>query len=328
MDLTLSQILSLLAVSFIGEFVNSSLGMLYGTITSAFLISIGFPPLVVVPGILATDAFAGFIAAKEHHLLKNADFRFWKTKSKFSDKDDIEDNVKGVVSGEGGVAGREAVAGWEETEQNFTELSNEKSFRRGSKKGSAEEEDRGFIFQISKDLKISLFVIFLGSIASVLAVLVAVNIPEDIFRTYIGAISLVLGMLLLVDMRYDFSWLKMIFFSLIGAFTNALGGSGFGPLFTSGQIVSGREGKNSVGVSVFSESILGLVGFISYWVVEGIHDWEIIFFLCFGAFWGAKMGPKMTKRLQSKVMRRILGIVIISLGFLILYQLWLGSLID
>jgi uncharacterized membrane protein YfcA len=59
----------------LGELLDSSLGMLYGTILSPVLIIAGYDPLVVVPSILLTQAVGGFVAAGMHHRLRNANFR-------------------------------------------------------------------------------------------------------------------------------------------------------------------------------------------------------------------------------------------------------------
>ncbi len=59
---------------FLGELLDSSLGMLYGTILSPVLIIAGYDPLIVVPSILLTQAVGGLIAAVGHHRLRNADF--------------------------------------------------------------------------------------------------------------------------------------------------------------------------------------------------------------------------------------------------------------
>jgi uncharacterized protein len=66
--------LLLILGGFIGELLDSSLGMLYGTILSPVLIIAGYDPLVVVPSILLTQAVGGLIAAIGHHRLHNANF--------------------------------------------------------------------------------------------------------------------------------------------------------------------------------------------------------------------------------------------------------------
>jgi len=68
-------VLLLVLGGFLGELLDSSLGMLYGTILSPVLIIAGYDPLVVVPSILLTQALAGLLAAAMHHRLRNVDFR-------------------------------------------------------------------------------------------------------------------------------------------------------------------------------------------------------------------------------------------------------------
>ncbi|MDP8213644.1 MAG: sulfite exporter TauE/SafE family protein [Candidatus Euphemobacter frigidus] len=63
----------LLVLAFAAEMIDSSLGMGYGTILSPVLIIMGFPPLVVVPSILLSQAFGGFSASVFHHRLKNVE---------------------------------------------------------------------------------------------------------------------------------------------------------------------------------------------------------------------------------------------------------------
>jgi len=65
-------VILLLLGGLLGELLDSSLGMLYGTILSPVLIIAGYDPLVVVPSILLTQAIAGLVAAVGHHRLRNA----------------------------------------------------------------------------------------------------------------------------------------------------------------------------------------------------------------------------------------------------------------
>ena len=64
----------IIIVAFICEFIDSSLGMGYGTILSPFLLIMGFPVLAIVPSILITQAIGGIIASFSHHKHKNGDF--------------------------------------------------------------------------------------------------------------------------------------------------------------------------------------------------------------------------------------------------------------
>lgn len=74
MEITVGTFLLLFGLAFFCEFIDSSLGMGYGTILSPVLIIMGFDPLVAIPALLLSQAFGGFTAAIFHHQFENADF--------------------------------------------------------------------------------------------------------------------------------------------------------------------------------------------------------------------------------------------------------------
>ncbi len=63
-------------LSFVAEYVDSSLGMGYGTTLTPMLLLLGFSPLQVVPAVLVQELISGSLAAAGHHSLGNADLRF------------------------------------------------------------------------------------------------------------------------------------------------------------------------------------------------------------------------------------------------------------
>ncbi len=56
------------------EFIDSSMGMLFGTILSPVLVILGFNPLLVVPSLLISQAMGGLIASFFHQRFKNVSF--------------------------------------------------------------------------------------------------------------------------------------------------------------------------------------------------------------------------------------------------------------
>lgn len=62
-------------MALIMEIVDSSLGMMYGTILSPLLVGYGFEPLLVVPAILLSQAIGGIGGTISHHRFENADFK-------------------------------------------------------------------------------------------------------------------------------------------------------------------------------------------------------------------------------------------------------------
>lgn len=68
-------VIVLIVMALIMEIVDSSLGMMYGTLLAPILIGYGFDPLIVVPAILISQAIGGLSGTILHHRFENADFR-------------------------------------------------------------------------------------------------------------------------------------------------------------------------------------------------------------------------------------------------------------
>jgi uncharacterized protein len=71
----LTESFCLIVFSMVMEFVDSSLGMMYGTVLSPLLVLLGYDVKYVVPSILISQAVGGFVASCRHHKLGNANFR-------------------------------------------------------------------------------------------------------------------------------------------------------------------------------------------------------------------------------------------------------------
>lgn len=277
MELTLSIILFIFFGALICEFIDSSLGMMYGTILSPVLIIAGFNPLLVVPAILFSQAIGGFTASIIHHRKKNVDFSLKSTNAEY-------------------IRERLSVLGYRE------------AFSRGT----------------TKDFKVALCITSLGIIATIISVLIAINIPKVALKTYIGILVLVMGIILLSRANFKFSWKKITGIGIISAFNKGLSGGGFGPLVTSGQVISGRDGKPSIGATTLAEAPICITGFLAYFLTKGILDWNFILLLSGGAICGAMIGPLFTAKFKSeKKLKITLGFLTLSLGIWTLAKTWL-----
>jgi uncharacterized membrane protein YfcA len=65
----------IIALAFVCEFVDSALGMGYGTTLTPVLLILGYRPLQIVPAILLSEFITGFVAAFSHHRMGNVDLR-------------------------------------------------------------------------------------------------------------------------------------------------------------------------------------------------------------------------------------------------------------
>ena len=75
MELTLIVVLILIILSFICEYMDSTLGMGYGTTLAPVFMLMGFTPSEIVPAILVSELVTGFLASLCHHGQGNVNFR-------------------------------------------------------------------------------------------------------------------------------------------------------------------------------------------------------------------------------------------------------------
>lgn len=253
MEMTLPVILGIIGCAFICEFIDSSLGMMYGTILSPLLIIFGFEPLLVVPSILLSQSVGGFTAAVFHHRFRNADFHLGSDDSK----------------------------------------------------------------------AVYIFAVF-GIMATVISVFIAINISKAALMTYIGILVICVGIILFSKARFAFSWRKIWIIGILSGFNKGISGGGFGPLVTSGQVISGRKPKRSIGTAVFAEAPVCIAGFLVYLLTKGISDWRLVMLLIIGAVFAAPLGALLTSKFKTdKMIKTVLGILTISLGIWVLIKTWL-----
>jgi hypothetical protein len=69
-----ARIFLVMPLAFACEFIDSTLGMGYGTSLTPLLLLMGFEPLQVVPAVLLSEFVSGVTAASFHHNLRNVNF--------------------------------------------------------------------------------------------------------------------------------------------------------------------------------------------------------------------------------------------------------------
>lgn len=74
-ELTAGTITLLILCSFIFEYIDSTLGMGYGTTLTPVFLLMGFSPIEIVPAILLSELVTGFLAGIFHHCEGNVNFR-------------------------------------------------------------------------------------------------------------------------------------------------------------------------------------------------------------------------------------------------------------
>jgi hypothetical protein len=244
----------IIILAFVCEYIDSSIGMGYGTTLTPLLLILGYHPLQVVPAILLSELVTGFGAAFFHHRFKNANFKMGT----------IDSRIAFVMGG----------------------------------------------------------CSILGTLA---AVHVALNMPRFYIKLYIGILVFSMGILILVTLNrtFRFSWQKISSLGLMAAFNKGISGGGYGPLVTSGQILSGVQSKNAIGITSLAEGLTCLVGVTTYLIYTNhIIEWNIAPSLVIGAVLSVPFAAYTVKKFNSEHLRLMVGIATLILGLATLGKLF------
>ncbi len=121
-----------------------------------------------------------------------------------------------------------------------------------------------------RSLKIAIVIGAFGDIGAIFGALLAIGISTLYLKTYIGILVSLLGFFVLFSdklrIKMDFSWPRMILIGVIGAFNKGISGSGFGPVVTTGGLLSGLDEKSTVAIQCLSELPVCIIGFLTFMI--------------------------------------------------------------
>jgi uncharacterized membrane protein YfcA len=245
----------IIILAFLCEYIDSSLGMGYGTTLAPILLIMGYHPLQVVPAILFSELISGLSAAFFHHKFKNSNFKI------------------------GG-----------------------------------------------KDLKVAMVMTSCSILGVFVAVLMALHLPPFYVKLYIGILVLSMGLLILLSLKrkFRFSWRKIISLGLLASFNKGISGGGYGPLVTSGQILSGVQSKHAIGITSLAEGLTCLAGVSVYFLfTDHTVDWSLAPYLALGAVLSVPLAAYTVKKFKDGRLRLIVGLATLLLGTVTLAKLFL-----
>ncbi|MGB6864220.1 MAG: sulfite exporter TauE/SafE family protein [Candidatus Aminicenantaceae bacterium] len=176
------------------------------------------------------------------------------------------------------------------------------------------------------DLKIAIVMAGCSIFGVLAAVFIALNLPVFYVKLYIGLLVFSMGVLILVTLnrKYKFSWGKIVSIGLLAAFNKGISGGGYGPLVTSGQILTGVKSKNAIGITSLAEGLTCLVGVIIYFFYTNhTIEWDLAPSLVLGAILSVPFAAYTVKKFKENRLRLIVAIATLILGLVSLGKLFL-----
>ncbi len=105
----------------------------------------------------------------------------------------------------------------------------------------------------------------------------------------------------------------------VGGFFDAIGGGGWGPVVTSTLVARGNNARFAIGSVNLSEFFVTVAEAATFFTIIGLVQWQIIVGLITGGVLAAPLAAYICKRLPSRALMIIIGILIIILSLRTIY---------
>lgn len=175
----------------------------------------------------------------------------------------------------------------------------------------------------SRHLNVAVTLGALSLMGAVVAVVISAELPALFLNAYISILLIIAGVIVLVtrNKKYGFSWIRLLSLGSLAAFNKGISGGGYGPLVTSGQILSGIEAKSAIGIISLAEGVSCIVALLMYGLIGKSIDWLFAVPLSIGVAISTPMAAFVVNKIENKRFRLMIGVFTLLLGILTIMSL-------
>ncbi|MFC4990310.1 TSUP family transporter [Saliphagus infecundisoli] len=203
----------------------------------------------------------------------------------------------------------------------------------GAVSGGVHHELKNASFSFSplnEATKTMLFIGAIGSLATGVSITLAyfaLTLPESYIKMYVSLLVLAMGVIGVVRARIvttiAYKPRRLLIFAALAGFNKGIGGGGFGPVVTLGQILSGVYEKSATAIASLAESIVSLVGVVTFFAISarGIElDLTLLPSIYTGGFIAAIGAPYLVRVVPNHVWRYVIPLYAFTIGVLGLFM--------
>ncbi len=179
---------------------------------------------------------------------------------------------------------------------------------------------------LSDATKLALIMAFFGCLAIFTSIFLgyfAIKFPDFIIKTYVAILVIFMGIsgfirIKLRKIEQSNTHPKMLIgFSVLAGFNKGIGGGGYGPVITMGQIFSGVYEKSATAIVSFAESLVSIVGIFTFFLISsaGVEvDLVLLPSIFTGGFIAALFAPYLVRVLPNKIWKYFIPIYALGIG--------------
>lgn len=166
-----------------------------------------------------------------------------------------------------------------------------------------------------------------GVLGGILGAYMLSSVPTDTIKPFVSGYLLIMGILILLRAFKNFKERELrgglIPLGAVGGFLDAIGGGGWGPVVTTTLVASGNNPRFAIGSVNFAEFFITVaISAMFFATIEIMSHWQVILGLLVGGVVAAPVAAYVCKKLPTKTLMIVVGIVIVLLQARIFYQLW------
>ena len=187
-------------------------------------------------------------------------------------------------------------------------------------------------FPLNDSTKLALIMAFFGCFSIFLSIFLgyfAIQFPSFFVKTYVAILVIFMGFLgfirLKLNEQTNIHLKRVIAFSFLAGFNKGIGGGGYGPVITMGQILSGIYEKSATAIVSFAESIVSFVGILTFILISYVGvdlDFILLPSLFTGGFFASLSAPYLVRVFPNKIWKFFIPIYALSIGIVSLLNIF------
>ena len=152
------------------------------------------------------------------------------------------------------------------------------------------------------------------------------SFPGDVLRPWVAGYLLLMGGLIVVRVFRTVPPVRVgehvVPLGLAGAFVDAVGGGGWGPVVASTLVARGNYVRTTVGSVNAAEFFVTLTASLTFVLTLGIGHWPTVAGLALGGVVAAPVGAWACRRIPHRPFLFLVGLLVIGLSIRTLLQVW------
>lgn len=157
-----------------------------------------------------------------------------------------------------------------------------------------------------------------GVVGGILGAYILTAIPGETIKPFIAFYLLIMGLVILWKafrkVKEKKVKTKLFPLGISGGFFDAIGGGGWGPIVTSTLVARGNNPRFSIGSVNLAEFFVTVAEVATFLTIVGLAHWKIIIGLIIGGVLAAPLAAFLCKRVPSRVLMVLVGVLIIALS--------------